>query len=93
MRKMITNLINIKLMEVQKKESSEVPVEKKEVVAEQTQVSTQADSQVPSVTSGVVYGDAEEEEAKTVKLTGTKVKSAEEEETLIYIKKAKLYRF
>jgi hypothetical protein len=28
-----------------------------------------------------------------VKLSGTKVKSAEEDETLIYIKRAKLYRF
>ena len=39
------------------------------------------------------YGDEDEEEKTQVKLQGEKVKSADQEETLIYIKKAKLYRF
>jgi hypothetical protein len=55
--------------------------------------STEAETQKAQPASGVVYGDAEEEEAKTIKLTGDKVKSADEDETLIYIKKAKIYRF
>ena len=80
-------------METQVKESSVPAEEKKAVHTEPACPATQADSQKVSAASGVQYGDDEDEEAKTIKLTGTKVKSADEEETLIYIKKTKLYRF
>jgi hypothetical protein len=50
-------------------------------------------AEAPVAGSGAKYGDEEEEEAKTTKLQGTKVVSSEEGETLIYIHKAKLYRF
>lgn len=75
------------------KESSHDAHEKKEPQVEEVLPATQAETQKPAGTSGVTYGDEEEEESKTVKLSGTKVKSAEEDETLIYIKRAKLYRF
>jgi E3 SUMO-protein ligase RanBP2 len=58
---------------------------------EETKADTGAGTgEAPS--SGLTYGDEEEEEAKQIKLQGEKVKSADDDETLIYIHKAKLYR-
>ena len=42
--------------------------------------------------SGNVYGD-EEDSKSDVKLTGTAVKKGDEDDTLIYVHKARLYRF
>lgn len=50
-------------------------------------------AEAPVAGSGAKYGDEEDEESKTTALQGEKVKSSEEGETLIYIHKAKLYRF
>ena len=59
---------------------------------EETPVTTTETTEVKAST-GVTYGDEEEEESKTIALTGDKVKSTDDEETLIYIHKAQLYRF
>ena len=80
-------------MDSQAKEAAHQTDEKKDAPATQDTTATQAVAKEDSKASANVYGDAEDEESKTVKLTGSKVKSADEEETLIYIKKAKLYRF
>ena len=72
----------------------EDPSKSKEVTQPESSQSTVPDTQqqAPAV-SGAVYGDEDEEQKNVVLLTGDKVKSADEEETLIYIKKAKIYRF
>lgn len=70
--------------------------EVKPVVAEKSEEVKVEPSPAPSTQSTPTqaqYGDEEEEEQKHIKLTGEKIKSADEEETLIYIKKAKIYRF
>ena len=43
--------------------------------------------------SGIAYGDEEDEKSQDNKLTGQAVKKGDEDDTLIYIKKARLYRF
>lgn len=54
---------------------------------------TPAAEPAKSAGSGALYGDEEEHDENTVALEGEKVKSADEDEALIYIHKAKLYRF
>lgn len=86
-------MINIKLMENKPEVESTQEDKKVAPAQETTPAATQASAGESAAPSGNKYGDEEDEETKTVKLTGSKVKSADEEETLIYIKKAKLYRF
>lgn len=66
---------------VESQKSAEVKVDAPSAPATQTTAST------------VQYGDEDEEEKKQIHLQGEKVKSGDEDETLIYIKKAKVYRF
>lgn len=64
--------------------------EKSEDAKVDAPASTQA---TQPASSGAQYGDEEEEEKKQIHLVGEKLKSGEEGETLIYIKKAKIYWF
>ncbi len=81
----------IKLMESSKVEDPSHL--KKDDHPEASQSTVEATQKHAPAVSGAVYGDEDEEQKNVVQLTGEKVKSADEDETLIFIKKAKIYRF
>lgn len=68
--------------------------EVKPVVAEKSEEVKVEQTQATSTQASVAqaqYGDEDDEEQKQVKLTGERIHSADELETLIFIKKAKIY--
>ena len=77
------------IINMDKNTQEEKPVESQK--STEVKVDAPAAPSTQTTAPTVQYGDEDEEEKKQIHLQGEKVKSGDEDETLIYIKKAKVY--